>query len=115
MPMPKSRATRLTVQTVGIRIICMSMSGSLLRASAITQTGSMTAAITKSPITLSDDQPQWWPWLTPTSSATSQMDMRNAVPTLILPGVRSGDSGTQTAAAIAAMTVMIIGIQNSQW
>ena len=54
MPMPKSRATRLTVQTVGIRIICMSTSGSLLRASAITQTGSMTAAMTNSPITLPD-------------------------------------------------------------
>ena len=49
----------MTVHTVGIRIICMSMSGSLLRASAITQTGSMTAAITNRPMTLPDVQPQW--------------------------------------------------------
>ena len=34
---------------------------------------------------------------------------------LILPGVRTGDSGTKTMAATAAAAVMIMGNQNSQW
>ena len=56
--MPKSRATRLTVHTVGMRIICMSTSGLSLRASAHTQTGSRIAAATKRPTVSGEAQPQ---------------------------------------------------------
>ena len=48
-------------------------------------------------------------------SATSHPESRTAPNQLIRPGVRTGDSGTNTWAHTAAITVMISGIQNSQW
>ena len=63
----------------------------------------------------SEPQPHRSPWLTAISKVTSQPDISSAVPTLIRPGARSGDSGTKNSAATAATRVMIIGIQNSQW
>ena len=93
----------------------MSMSGWALRDSAHTHTGSSTAAATNSATTPAEPQPQLCPWLTASSRATSQAESSSALPTLIEPSVRSGDSGTTTAAATAARAVITIGNQNSQW
>ena len=114
--MPNSRATRLTVHTVGMRIIFMSISGLSLRASASTQIGSTTAASGEQADRVAEPQPQTWPWLTASSSATSQVDISRAVATLIRPGARSGDSGTKKCGGDRRPApVMIIGSQNSQW
>jgi hypothetical protein len=93
--MPNSSATRLTVHTVGIRIIFMSISGLSLRASAQTQIGSTTTVAANRPRVMGEPQPQLWPWLTARRSVTSQVDISSALDTLIRPGVRSGDSGTK--------------------
>ena len=68
-----------------------------------------------SPRTLADPHPQVGASLTPTSRATSQAESRTAASQLIRPGVRTGDSGTKSCAETAATSVMISGIQNSQW
>jgi len=48
-----------------------------------------------SPMTLLEPQPQVGASLTPTSSATNHDESRTAASQLILPGVRTGDSGTK--------------------
>jgi hypothetical protein len=78
-----------------MRIILMSTSGLSLRASAHTQTGSTTTVAVNRLTVTGELQPQLWPWLTATSSVTSQVDINSALGTLIRPGVRSGDSGTK--------------------
>jgi hypothetical protein len=55
------------------------------------------------------------PWLTATSSATSQAPSRSAPGQSIRPGARTGDSGTATAMPIVAATIPTSGNQNSQW
>ncbi len=75
----------------------------------------MTTAATMRPMTLVEPHPQVGASLTPSSRATSQADSSTAASQLILPGVRTGDSGTKRWAQPAAMRVMIRGIQNSQW
>ena len=115
IPIPNSRDTRFTVHTVGMRIIFMSISGLSLRASAQTQIGRTTAARANRPTVMGEPQPQTWPWLTASRSATSQVDISRALETLIRPGARSGDSGTKKCAVTAASPVRIIGSQNSQW
>ena len=81
----------------------------------MTQIGRTTTDVVNRPMVIGEVQPQLWPWLTASISATSQVDIRTALVKLIRPGVRSGDSGTNRYAAMAASTVMIIGSQNSQW
>src|SRR6266702_1877157 len=73
----------------------------------------MTTPATSSPITRADPQPQAGPSLSATSTATSHADSKMAGSQLIRPGERTGDSGMNTRAAIAATTVAIIGSQNS--
>ena len=115
MANPTSRATRLVVHTAGSRIMRMSISGEAERFSTHTHTAARTTAATSSPSTAAEVQPHRDPWLSASSRQTSHDDSRIAGRTLILPGVRTGDSGTKTTAASAAAAVMIIGNQNSQW
>ena len=115
MPTPRSRLTRLFVQTAVRRIIFMSISGVAACSSAVTQAPASTTAAASRPITRADPQPQDGAWLSATSSAASQADSSTAGSQLIRPGLRTGDSGTKIMAAIAAATVRISGSQNSQW
>ncbi len=64
---------------------------------------------------MADPQPHDGASLTPRSRATSHPESRTAPHQLILPGVRTGDSGTKKWAQTAAVTEMIRGNQNSQW
>ena len=115
MPIPMSSATRLFVHTAGRRIIFMSISGVAERSSAITQAAPSTTAAASRPSTRAENQPQAGASLRATSSATSHADSSTAGSQLIRPGVRTGDSGTNSTADTAAMIVRIIGSQNSQW
>jgi hypothetical protein len=94
IPKPKTNAVRLVVHTGRNRIIFMSTSGSVMRASTSTHTVSRTTEATMRPTTRADNQPQLGPSLTPTSSATSQAERRTAPSQSTLPGDRTGDSGT---------------------
>ena len=93
----------------------MSTTGASLRDSAHTQTRIRTAASTKRPIVFPEVQPQLPPSLTGTSSATSQPASSTAPIGSIRPGVRTGDSGTNTIVPTAAATTATSGSQNSQW
>src|SRR5690348_7363144 len=66
-------------------------------------------------MTRSEPQPQTGASLSATSRATSHAESSTTGATEIRPGVRTGDSGTNSAAATPAAIVAIIGIQNSQW
>ena len=66
-------------------------------------------------MTRAEAQPQLGASLTATSSATSHPDSSTAGGQLIRPAARTGDSGTNSTAAIPAAMVRIIGSQNSQW
>src|SRR6266851_5642845 len=96
------------------RIIFMSISGVAARNSAATQPTASTTAPANRPITRPEPHPHSGALLSATSSATSQADSSTADSQLIRPGERTGDSGTNSTADTAAMTVRIIGSQNSQ-
>ena len=115
MPIPNRNATRLFVHTAGTRIIFMSMRGWRERASTSVQATPMTTASATRPITSGDPHPQLGASLTPMSRATSHPERSRAASQLTWPGVRTGDSGTNTKAHTAAITVITRGIQNSQW
>jgi hypothetical protein len=114
MPTPISSATRLFVQTAGTRIIFMSISGVGDRSSDQAQAAASTAATANRPITAPEPHPQSGASLSGTGSATSHPDSRTAGSQLISPGLRTGDSGTNSTAPMAATMVRIIGSQNSQ-
>ncbi len=96
------------------RIIFMSISGVVARSSARIQAAASTTAAASRPITRLEPQPQLGASLSATSSATSQADSSTAGSQLIRPGVRTGDSGTNSTAETAATIVRISGSQNSQ-
>ena len=98
MPIPNRNATRLFVHTAGTRIIFMSMSGWRDRDSTTIHATTMTTANAISPITLLEAQPHEGASLTPTRRATNHPDSRTAPHQLIFPGVRTGDSGTNSRA-----------------
>ncbi len=114
-PTPSNSATRLVVQTVGIRIMCMSISGWVERDSTMTQITPRAAATSRSAITLLDPQPQVGASLIARISAVSQPDKRNTPDQLMRPGWRTSDSGMTRWAASAAPASTIMGIQKSQW
>src|SRR5215472_162267 len=114
MPTPMSSATRLFVQTARRRIMVMSISGVAARSSAATQIAASTTAAASSPITRAEPQPQSEASLSASSSATSQPDSSTAGSQLIRPGLRTGDSGTNSSAPTAAAIVRNSGSQNSQ-
>ncbi len=115
MPRPISSATRLLVHTAVRRIIFMSISGVTALSSEATQLAASTTAAASRPSTRPEPQPQLGASLSATSKATSHEDRSTAGSQLIRPGVRTGDSGTNSTADTAAMIVRIIGSQNSQW
>src|SRR5512132_881384 len=114
-PKPSTKAARLVVHTGRSRIICMSTSGERLRDSAQTQTGISTAAAAKRTSVRGDVQPQVAPWLTGTSSVTSQAPSSTAPSQSIRPRVLTGDSGTKTTIPIVATITAPSGNQKSQW
>ena len=115
MPEPINRATTLAANTVGMRIIFMSMRGWCERLSTRTHNGSSTTAPASRPSTLGEPQPHDGAWLSASSSATSQPASRTAPHQFTFPDVRTGEAGTKKWAPTAARLVMIAGIQNSQW
>ena len=102
------------VHTAFRRIIVMSISGVAARSSAMTQPAASTTAAASRPSTRLEPQPQSGASLSATSSATSHPDSNTTGGQLIRPGLRTGDSGTNSTADTAAMIVRIIGSQNSQ-
>ena len=115
MPNPTNAATRLVVQTPRSRIICMSIIGTGTRVSTVTHATATSAATANRPRTLGEPQPHEFPSLSASSRATSQTESSTAGTTGRRPGVRTGDSGTNSSAAVAATAVAIIGSQNNQW
>src|SRR6202034_3191633 len=79
-----------------------------------TQIPASTTAPASIPSTAGEAQPHSDASLSGTSSSTSQPDIRMAGSQLIVPGLRTGDCGTNSTAATVAITVTIIGSQNSQ-
>ncbi len=92
----------------------MSISGVAARNSASTQPAASTTPPARSPTTRPELHPQPGASLSATRSATSHADNSSAGSQPIRPGARTGDSGTNRTAHTAAMTVRIIGSQNSQ-
>ena len=111
IPKPISSVARLTVQTPRTTIIFMSTSGSLERDSARTQAASSTSPIANRPITLGEVQPQVGAWLKPSRMATSQPDRSDAPSQFTRPGLRTGDSGTNSHVATSASSTATSGIQ----
>src|ERR1700744_2728530 len=109
-----SSETRLFVQTPGLRIIFMSISGVAARSSDQTQATASSTAAANSPRTAGESQPQSDPSLSGTSSAPSQPDSSTAGSQLIVPWPRTGDWGMNSTAPAAAITVAMPGSQNSQ-
>ena len=93
----------------------MSINGWAERASTTTHATARTTATSKSPSTLVEPQPQVGASLIPRMRATSQAESKNTPDQLILPGVRTCDSGTTKCAATPPRAITIMGIQNSQW
>jgi hypothetical protein len=91
----------------------MSITGLEERASTTIQAARAIAARASRRSVTGDAHPQLSPWLTGSSSATSQTASRTALVQLIRPPDRTGDSGTWMRASTATTKVMIIGIQNS--
>jgi hypothetical protein len=115
IPTPNSSDATLVVQTAGRRIMRMSMSGESLRTSTRTHSAHSSTEATNSATLRPEDQPQTRPWLTGSSRQTSQPDSSRAAGTLMRPGVRLTERGTNAAEASPALIVMIMGTQNSQW
>ena len=85
-----------------------------MRDSAQTHAAASTAARPNKPSVRTEVQPQLAPSLTGTSNATSQPARRTAPTGSIRPGVRIGDSGTNTTIPAVATTTATSGSQNSQ-
>ena len=115
IPKPRTSAARLVVHTGRRRIMRMSTSGSSLRDSTRTHAAARTIAAASEPSVPAEIHPQLEPSLTGTSKATSQPASSRAPAGLIRPGVRTGDSGTNTTIPTAAATTATSGSQNSQW
>ena len=90
----------------------MSTSGSAERDSARTQAASSTSPTANSPITRGESQPHVGASLKPSRIATSQPDSSDAPSQLTRPGLRTGDSGTNSQVATSASTTATSGIQN---
>ncbi len=115
MPKPNSVAAMFVHHTVGMRIMRTSTSGWAERSSTAIQTANSTTAPTNRPITRGDVQPQFPPWLTPSSRHTSQPERVSAAEKLTRPGALIGDSGIRNMVATIEIRAMMPGIQNSQW
>jgi hypothetical protein len=111
---PTSSATSLVVHTAVSRNICVSIKGETERFSTQIHMASRITAPARSPRTVEEVHPHCEHWLRASRRQTSHEDSKMAGKMLILPGVRTGDSGTNSMAARAAAAVMIIGNQNSQ-
>ncbi len=111
MPVDSRSEETLVVQTVRIRIIFMSMSGVVERASHHTQAPKRTTAATMSPMTRVEPQPHSGASLTATRRATSQPVMSTAPSQLMPRAARTGDSGITTTTATRAARAMAMGIQ----
>jgi hypothetical protein len=110
-----SRATVLFAHTAVRRIIRMSISGVTARISVITHARPSPTAATSRPTTAAESQPQSGASLNATSSTTNHADSSAAGSQLIRPGLRTGDSGTNSTAQTAASTARPSGNQNNQW
>lgn len=114
MAKPSIRATRSVAHTPRIFISFMSMSGSLTRSSTSTNAIRPTTPRASRPMVLISPQPQAWPLLMASSSATSDTD-RTAAPSMSSrPGERTGDSFMPKIAPSSATATRTNGSQNSQ-
>src|SRR6516164_9885892 len=94
IPAPSRNATRFVVHTPRIRIIVMSISGSLLWTSTQIHAAITTAPVANRAIVLDPPHPQTVVWAIAISTQEMPMLMSAAAGQLTRPGVRTGDSGT---------------------
>ena len=93
----------------------MSTRGLSARVSARIQTIAKTAAAAKSPSVRGESQPQLDASLIARRKHISQSERKTAPAQLMLPGARTGDSGTRRMVATMVSVTTPNGIQNSQW
>jgi hypothetical protein len=115
IPAPSRKAARFVVHTPRMRIIVMSISGSLLRTSTATHTAMNASPTAIRPSVFAD--PQVHSVVSEIASSTAEMPIviNAAASQLIFPGTRTGDSGMNLHVASAARIVATSGNQNSQW
>ncbi len=111
IPNPSRSATALVVQTPRIRIMRMSTSGWSDLDSLRTQKASRTTPATIRPIVFAESQCQDAVSLTAINTAARPVDIRAVPAQLIRPGMRIGDSGTNTWISAVAITIGISGSQ----
>ena len=109
---PNNREARLLVQIEVSRISFMSISGLAEPDSTATQAANSAMAARLRPITLGEVQPHCVPKLSGSSSATSQPASRLAAIQLMVPPLRTSDSGTTRRVAAAPPRKTSMGIQN---
>src|SRR3954464_8038363 len=95
MPAPSRNAARFAVHTARTRISFMSISGFELRTSTATHATQKSAPIAIQKIVLLEPHPHIDVLLTAISTTLMPMLMSPAASQLILPGTRTGDSGTK--------------------
>ena len=109
IPAPSRNAARFVVHTPRIRIIVMSISGSLLRTSTAIQATETARPTASRPSVFGEPQPQVVVSLIASSTIEMPIVIRAAASQLTRPGTRTGDSGMKRQVATAAMTVATAG------
>ena len=114
-PKPIRKPARLVDQTGRSRIICMSTSAFVVRASMTTHAAPATAAMASSPIVRTDVHPHCGASLIASRRQTSKRESSAAPSQSTEPGARMGDSGMRNIVATTVATMTTHGIQKSQW
>ena len=115
MPKPTSTVAKLVIATVGWRSISMSTSGSGVRRCSQTQKLRITAPTTNRPSVRVSPQPHSLALAIASSGAVSPRPSTIAPRTSTRPGVRTGDSGTNSSMKTAASAALIAPSQKIQW
>ncbi len=114
MPAPRRNAARFAAHTARTRISAMSIKGSALRNSTATQATQTNAPTTSMISVFAEPQPHTVVSLTATRTSVMPTPISAAATQLMRPGTRTGDSGTNRQAQIAASTMITSGTQKSQ-
>src|SRR5580692_1103951 len=114
MPAPSRNAAKFVVHTPRIRIIVMSISGLLERASTATHTVDTARPAAIRPSVFAEPQPHVVVSLMAISTVERPIVISAAASQLIRPGTVTGDSGMYLQVATAAIRIATSGIQNSQ-
>ena len=114
MPAPSRNAATFVVHTPRMRIIVISISGSRLRISTMTQARQISAPTPIRAIVFGNPQPHVIVSLTAIRITDMPTLINAAASQLTRPGTRTGDSGTNRQVHTADTTITISGNQYSQ-